>query len=280
MKLKALVLAIILALSTVVGVQFVELATANFLPTTKQLPAPDVPPPKPPTITVSSPKNQTYNLKSILFNFSVIVPQAFLELTKVYYYVDGEKHNSYLTPNWTMNLYGLSEGTHRVQVLASCRSFEFYNSSVTVDYYGTHYETRVAYSQEATSSIEVYFTVNYPPSIEILSPENRTYDLLDFPLDFVVNEPFSQLAYCLDGHDNMTIDGNSTLTNLPDGEHNITVYAWDTEGNVGASETLMFTVAKPVVFPPTLIASVSGALVAILCVGFWVFFKKGKAGIK
>lgn len=280
MKKTALALTLILALSTVAGIQFVELATANFLPTTKQLPAPHVPPANPPTITISSPKNQTYNVNNVSLNFSILSPQGNTELTKVYYNIDGIEHYSYLTPNWTMNLAKLSEGTHIVKVSAACRSHEFYNSSVTIDYYGEHYETRVAYSQEASRSVEVYFTVNSPPSIEISSPENRTYDSLDFPLDFAVNEPFSQVAYCLDGHDNTTIAGNSTLTDLSNGVHIITVYAWDTQGNVGASETIMFTVAKPASFPTTLVPTVSVASVAVIAVGVLVYFKKRKSGVK
>jgi hypothetical protein len=53
----------------------------------------------------------------------------------------------------------------------------------------------------------------------------------------------------------------------------LTVYAKDEAGNVGASETILFTVNVP--FPTTLvIASVS--TVAVVGIGLLVYFKKRK----
>jgi len=49
----------------------------------------------------------------------------------------------------------------------------------------------------------------------------------------------------LDGQENVTIAGNTTLVGLSSGVHNVTVYACDDAGNVGSLETLTFTVAKP-----------------------------------
>jgi hypothetical protein len=55
-----------------------------------------------------------------------------------------------------------------------------------------------------------------------------------------LTEP-STVTYSLDGKANVTIAGNSTLTNLPDGSHSLVVYANDTAGNMGKSETIFFT---------------------------------------
>jgi hypothetical protein len=65
----------------------------------------------------------------------------------------------------------------------------------------------------------------------------------DLPLNFTVDESCSKISYVLDGQENVTVAGNSTLSDLPIGEHNVTVYAWDSSGNNGASETIMFTIA-------------------------------------
>jgi hypothetical protein len=64
-------------------------------------------------------------------------------------------------------------------------------------------------------------------------------------LNFTVNETVTQISYVLDGKENVTVASNTILTNLPYGEHNVTVYATDIAGNVGSSETVIFTVAKP-----------------------------------
>jgi len=56
------------------------------------------------------------------------------------------------------------------------------------------------------------------------------------------------MAYSLDNQANQTINGNCTLTGLTVGTHSIVVYANDTFGNMGKSETVTFTVAKPEFF--------------------------------
>jgi hypothetical protein len=81
-----------------------------------------------------------------------------------------------------------------------------------------------------------------PLIISIVSPENRTYTANSVPLTFTVNKPAKWMAYSLDGKANVTIDGNTTLNELPNGSHNITIYATDLEGNTAASKTIYFTV--------------------------------------
>ena len=115
-----------------------------------------------------------------------------------------------------------------------------------------------------------------PPSVSIASPENKTYDTFDVPLNFTVNESGSQITYSLDGQNNVTAAENTTLTGLSYGEHNITVYATDIAGNIGASETITFTVAKEPEPFPTAIVAVIVASVAVVGAGLLVYFKKRK----
>lgn len=82
-----------------------------------------------------------------------------------------------------------------------------------------------------------------PPAISVLSPENKTYTTPSILLTFTVDEPTSWIGYSLDDQPNVTITGNTTLTGLSGGSHNITVYANDTTGNMGASDTVHFTIA-------------------------------------
>jgi hypothetical protein len=114
-----------------------------------------------------------------------------------------------------------------------------------------------------------------PPHISILSPENKAYNTSDVPLDFTVNEAFSQITYSLDGQENITAAGNMTFTQLSNGAHNVTVYAADEAGNMGASEIVTFTVAVPEPFPTTLVVA-SVIIVAVVSIGLLFYFKKRK----
>jgi parallel beta-helix repeat protein len=90
---------------------------------------------------------------------------------------------------------------------------------------------------------------NTPPTISVVSPENKTYTVKDVPLTFTVSEPASWIRYSLDGQANVTIAGNTTLTGLSDGPHSLVVYAKDVAGNTGASERTFFSKVTP---PPDL----------------------------
>jgi len=92
-------------------------------------------------------------------------------------------------------------------------------------------------------------------------------------LNFTVNESVSQINYCLDGHENVAVAGNTTLTGLSNGEHSLTVYATDEAGNAGASETITFSIDVP--FPTTMVIA-PAASVAVLGAGLAVYFKRRK----
>lgn len=83
-----------------------------------------------------------------------------------------------------------------------------------------------------------------PPEIHILSPENTTYVTPCVPLTFTVNEQTSipWMGYSLNSMENITITGNTSLIDLPNGAYNIIVYANDTSGNIGSSENEYFTI--------------------------------------
>jgi hypothetical protein len=81
--------------------------------------------------------------------------------------------------------------------------------------------------------------------ISDLSVKNATYNTSDIPLNFSVNENVSQTSYCLDNQANVTVNGNTTLAGLARGTHSLVVYANDTAGNIGASNTTYFTVEQP-----------------------------------
>jgi hypothetical protein len=172
------------------------------------------PPPdgNPPTVSLSSPENKTYNVNAVSLTSVVSSPTSW-----VGYSLDG-RANVTIIANTTLT--ELSEGSHTIVVYA--------NDS----------------SGNSWSSETVYFTIDtLPPSISILSPENKTYATADVLLSVAVNEATSRMEYSLDGNANVTILGNTTLTGLSDGSHVLTVYATDAAGNTGTSRA-SFNIAQ------------------------------------
>ena len=128
-----------------------------------------------------------------------------------------------------------------------------------------------------SGSSSVNFAIDtVPPTVSVLSVENKIYNMSDVPLNFAVSEPASKISYVLDNQDNVTINGNITLTGLSAGLHNVTVYAWDIVGNVGVSETIFFTIAEPPELFPTTIVIAPVALLSVIGSGLVFYFKKRK----
>lgn len=125
---------------------------------------------------------------------------------------------------------------------------------------------------------EQYIPFGYgtvPPEISIASPASMNYTRSELALNFTVNKPSSWIGYSLDGKQNVTTAGNTTLTGLSSGVHSITVYANDTYGNMGASENVSFTISKP--FPTVTVVIVSGAvIVTAVAAGVLFYLKKHK----
>jgi len=282
-KIWTLTIILILSFSAVAGTQFIDLTTAN--PVSSSVYKGEISPPSKPAITISFPKNNTSfntNSLSIILNVSIrkTTKQNYQEwLSRVYYSSDWLQEDTYVyeyynpDPNYIrpkitefyyrLNLAEISEGVHKVTFHAVERGF--YCASL-LEYYGF----------SANDSSVVVFTIDTtPPSISVLSLENRRFNSSDVPLNFGVDEPFEKASYVLDGQHNVTITGNTTLTGLPDGDHNVTIYAIDEAGNTGVSETIYFNVDVPEPFP-TILVIASLSTLAIVGIGLLVYFKKRK----
>ena len=94
-----------------------------------------------------------------------------------------------------------------------------------------------------------------PPTIVVLSPANATYDTTNVSLIFTVNKATSWIGYSLDGAANVTITGNTTITSISHGSHKVVVYANDTYGNMGTSNTVYFVIVTTPVPPVIIILS-------------------------
>ena len=85
-----------------------------------------------------------------------------------------------------------------------------------------------------------------PPQIQILIPQNTTYATNTIPLNFTINKPSVWIGYSLDNNGNVTVVGNTTLTGLLDGSHNVVVFANDSLGDMGSSDLVYFSVQIPI----------------------------------
>jgi hypothetical protein len=238
-------------------------------------------------VTIQSPENKTYNENNVTLAFTIesdIPPvENFSRGTYALYYVRGcvldndtsqfvydVTNKYYVIPNnvpvafsgsgnryvGNTTLTGLSQGHHTVTVWL--RAQRFMISYAWIE--GVVF---------ATASFSI------PPQITVLSPETKTYNVSDVPLDFTVNETFSKIEYSLDAQSNVTISGNVILTGLSNGYHNVTVYATDEFGSTGVSKITRFTVEVPEHFPTTLVIA-SVTILAVVGIGLFVYFKKRK----
>ena len=116
-----------------------------------------------------------------------------------------------------------------------------------------------------------------PPIIAVLSPENLTYATTSIPLEFAVNECTCWIGYSLNRQANVTITGNTTISGLSDGSHNLTVYTKDTAGNIAASETVYFSInTQPPEQFPTWIIWATIATIVIATAAIAVFWRRRK----
>jgi hypothetical protein len=128
-----------------------------------------------------------------------------------------------------------------------------------------------------TDANEQYTPFGYgsiEPVVSVFSPQNKSYSESNVSLTFTVDKPVSWMEYSLDGQDNISLTGNTTLPSLPNGAHNLTLYAKYIMGSIGASEKVYFSVEVPEPFPTLLVAAVSIAVGTLFTIGVLVYFKK------
>jgi hypothetical protein len=111
------------------------------------------------------------------------------------------------------------------------------------------------------------------PEVSVLSPENKTYYTTDIELKLIVSEPDLWMRYNLDNENITEISGNTTISGLSIGSHNLTFYATDDAGNTAFCQTIHFKIEEP--FPTTIVIA-SVITVAVVGVGLLLYFKKRK----
>jgi len=210
-----------------------------------------------PDVNIDSPSlypEEIYQETSIPIEVGVFPRYTSRKFVDIYYSLDGG-------PNITLsiNTYETSSGIF---------------GKGTLDNLTDGYHTVEAYSTDTQGNIisdSVTFRVDATaPKIANLSVKNT--DSGDRLLSFNVDETARWVGYSLDNQANVTVTGDVVLGDLPFGSHNVTVYANDTAGNMGASETFFFTV-EPF---PTIPVLAGIGITASVGVGLVVYFKKRK----
>ena len=223
---------------------------------------------KPPAITVFSIKNNSAyasNNIPLVFNVSITESNNTHRIGSIYCKVDWNDSLIYVysqdvtvpanEQKWITEYFcdtlltRVPEGNHNVSI----------NVIATGGYYESGYYKSFYNNGDSLVNFIVDTT---PPVVSSLSVENKTQVSSSVSLNFTVNEPTSQISYVVDGQENATVAGNTTLSGLSVGTHEVTVYAWDAAGNVGSSETVTFTVAEPETFPTVPVAAVSAVSIA------------------
>lgn len=281
-------MAFVLALA-VAGMSGVQLVSVSANPYQGLL-SPETPDTSPPSVVMQSPSNKTYNVNTVAYSLTINKPSSWFnddsvhgKVVSVSCVLDGgqryitiadvsQNESEYQSPkplNLKGNLSGLSEGNHDLRIQVKTTSYYYPPERANSGVYGWWKMPPEEFNLQ-TYSDRVYFAIDVTrPTVSIISPENRIYNTSEVPLDFVLTEYVSELTYLLDG-ENVTAAGNRTLTGLSGGEHNLTVCARDTAGNIGTSTTIVFSVVKETepelltdVFSKTWVATAIGTAITL-----------------
>jgi hypothetical protein len=244
-----------------------------------------------PAWAIQSPKtNTTYNTDS--FNLSFRVASIFNY--DYYYSLDAPISEVFLggTPNQGKTLVNATlisetpgEGVSKIktfQYSSELPSLSDGQHNLTL-YYG--YTDNFSFRRELASATIIFYID--PSALKITDFSIENTDLGDRLLSFNVDKTTSWVGYSLDNQANVTVNGDVVLRNMSAGSHSVTVYAEDTAGNKGASETLYFTVEEAESLEElafleeiessrvTLVLASTGAVSAV-AVCLLVYFKKRK----
>jgi N-acetylneuraminic acid mutarotase len=127
----------------------------------------------------------------------------------------------------------------------------------------------ISYSENLQYTPFGYGTIPF-----ISSPKNHgNYTSSNIPFTFELSVQALSLSYSLDGGAKASLLGNTTLNGLANGEHTVTIYATDEQGNTSTLQTIIFRVDNT--FPTTLVIAPI-ATVAVVSVCLFVYFKKRK----
>ncbi len=127
-------------------------------------------------------------------------------------------------------------------------------------------ENKITVVNESSSEPILFTVYIVPPTFQITSPQNATYNTTDIRVTLEINNPTYYLdypttfAYVLDNastnYDRLFYYSSSLFTGLTNGSHNVTVYAF------GTNKTVFFTInAIPTISPSPILTVTPSASV-------------------
>ncbi|MBE3116411.1 hypothetical protein IMZ68_04330 [Candidatus Bathyarchaeota archaeon] len=222
----------LMLLTPLLSLPFVEFASANFGHYFA------------PKMTVISPTTDTvYDTLSILLSVKVEMQNwnwtDWEKLAVMNYSLDGQQDVAVPVTN---EIKSNGNGLATVNGLATTTISGIANGAHSLYIHGE--TTFSQYSSSGTPlSLTIYFIVNAAtPTIQVLSPQQKTYNSIDVPLVFKSNKPLTWAGYSLDQKMVVTSLTSTTITNLFNGVHYLRVYGNDSNGNICASQEIVFTI--------------------------------------
>jgi hypothetical protein len=215
-------------------------------------------------VIIQSPLNRAYNENTITLSFTVNSNAAPRQLWKA------ELYGLYLLQGVALDydqnkLINLVEGSnlidsfpHNALINYSNLGNDTYAGNATLTNLSQGYHNVTIWTRADASFISWGYPTGYsfttvsfyvdsiPPHVSILTAQNTPYTTSDVPIEFTANKTLSTISYSLDGADNITVKGNFSLSNVPNGRHSLIIYVIDEAGNI-SNQTLNFTVEKPLI---------------------------------
>lgn len=115
------------------------------------------------------------------------------------------------------------------------------------------YDIQTIYNNSLNLNMNIKNTADVtPPTINVTSPQNTTYNYTTIPLNVFADEIINTWWYILNGGNETIFTPNITIDGI-EGSNIITVYANDTSGNIGNQTIVYFAVDTGI--PPVFITS-------------------------
>ncbi|XHH10175.1 MAG: hypothetical protein ACFCUE_05975 [Candidatus Bathyarchaeia archaeon] len=111
----------------------------------------------------------------------------------------------------------------------------------------------------------------------LISPANATYTTKSVPLSYSLTNHANWVGYSIDDQANVTVNGNLTLTELPNGLHTLTIYANNTDGNAVKNQTVTFETKNEAVTniaPETCVTAITATVLVCAAGGLLLFFTR------
>jgi hypothetical protein len=219
-----------LLVSSMLFLPFVDFAKANF----------DVYK-IPPQVTVSSPiTNMVYDQSTIPLNVQVKMTShwvtAYEKLSWMKYSIDGQSE-----VNLTVKDGGVSNSGSYASGSATISSLSIGAHSLSV--FGQTALTNFSTGVLSNFRVTIYFVVvGATSSIQVLSPQSKTYDSTNVTLQFRSDKPLLWSGYSLDDNIVVAAQSGTIITKLSNGLHNLRLYGNDSSGKIYASQTTTFTI--------------------------------------